>query len=70
MDLATAQQKLTLWQSAEDALARSKSYSVGDISVTRQDLPEVRKQIQYYTRMVNQLTYPNRGIASVASFDG
>tara|TARA_R110002096_G_scaffold381233_1_gene575089 strand:+ start:1343 stop:1552 length:210 start_codon:yes stop_codon:yes gene_type:complete len=68
MDLATAQEKLELWQNAEDALARSQSYTHGDVSVTRQDLKEVRNQITKYSRLVAQLSNNDTSLSAVATF--
>ncbi|MCK5015729.1 MAG: hypothetical protein KAS32_01545 [Candidatus Peribacteraceae bacterium] len=61
IDLATAQAKLTLWLAAEDKLANSQSYQVGDRTVTRADLKEIRETIDYWEGKVRRLSRSSRG---------
>lgn len=60
LDLATAQAKLDLWLAAEETLAVSQSYTFDSggsrRQVTRADLPEVAKRIDYWQAKVTQLT--------------
>ena len=64
LDLATATRKLDLWLEAEEALAVSQSYTInqGGISqqITRADLSEVAKRIDYWQAKVNQLSGASR----------
>lgn len=38
---------LDLWKKALNACATGKSYTIGDRSLTRQDLPEIRNTIEW-----------------------
>jgi hypothetical protein len=59
--LADAEAKLQLWMTAETSLATSQSYTIEDGSgnrrqLTRADLSEVRKAIEYWNSKVVGLT--------------
>ncbi|MCI9668729.1 hypothetical protein D7Y09_16150 [bacterium 1XD42-1] len=41
-------QKLKTWLAAEDRIATGQRYQIGTRMLTRADLPEVRKEIEYW----------------------
>ena len=43
------EQKLRTWLEAEDAIATGQRYQIEDRSLTRADLHEVRKEIEFWT---------------------
>lgn len=53
--LETAKKKLEMWLEAEDALAVSQSYTVGTLTLTRADLENVHKQVEYWEKKVTEL---------------
>jgi len=54
--LAEAREMRAIWLAAEKAIAQTgQSYQVGERRMTRADLPEVRKQVRYYDRMISRL---------------
>ena len=59
LDLATAQQKLETWLKAEEAIAQGQSYTIDQggsrRQITRADLAEVAKRIDYWQAKVQQL---------------
>ena len=61
IDLTTAQTMLDTWMNASKAVATSQSYSVGNQSLTRADLPEIHKQIIYWEARVDKLTNGRKG---------
>lgn len=52
-------ERLELWLSAEEALATSQSYKIGTREIRRADLPEVRKQIEFWENKLS--TVENKG---------
>jgi hypothetical protein len=54
--LAQAEAKLQTWVDAEDKVASGQSYSIKDRSLTRADLSEIRKTIDYWEKKVKQLS--------------
>jgi len=56
IDQATAQTHLDLWLEAETAVATGQSYQIGNRSLRRADLEQIREQIQYWDGMVQQLS--------------
>lgn len=42
------EQRLKLWLEAEEAIATGQRYQVGDRSLTRADLYDVRKELEYW----------------------
>lgn len=53
---AQAQANLDAWVAADKAIAEGgQSYSIGDRSLTRADLSEIRSQITFWQRAVNSL---------------
>jgi len=53
--LEEAQQHLDAWLAADLALATSQSYKMGDITLTRADLPTVKDRINFWRREVAAL---------------
>jgi len=67
--LEQAQAKLTAWMAAEEALATSQSYTItvdgNTRSLTRADLGEVGKRIDYWDRKVKALSRAASGRSRV-----
>lgn len=42
-------QKLAVWLEAEDRVATGQRYQIGDRSLTRADLKQIREQIEYWS---------------------
>lgn len=53
IDAATAQTHLDAWLAASLAVARGQSYRIGERELTRADAAEIRKMIDYWSRLVN-----------------
>ena len=47
-----AQLRLQLWLDAEEAVSKGQAYSIGDRSLTRANLSDIRAQINYWQRQV------------------
>ena len=62
MDQTTAQTHLDAWEAADLAIAVGKSYTIGNRQLTRADTQEVRNQITYWTRVVNQFASKAKGV--------
>jgi len=60
--LAQAETKLTLWLTAEDAVATGQSYSIAGRSLSRADLGSIRETIDYWEAKVQKLTRGGIGI--------
>jgi len=54
--LAQAEAKLALWIAADDAVAKSQSYRVGDRTLTRADADLIDKRIDKWDRRVKRLS--------------
>lgn len=54
--LAQAEAKLATWIAAEDKIAEGQAYTIGNRSLTRANLAEIRDQIDYWERRVKRLT--------------
>lgn len=54
--LETANNMLQAWLNAEMAIATGQSYSMGSRSLTRANLSEVRKSVEYWESKVNTLS--------------
>ena len=50
-----AKERLALWLEAEAAVASSQSYAIGTRSLTRANLSEIRKQIEYWQSVLARL---------------
>ncbi|MBP0983083.1 MAG: hypothetical protein J6A19_05090 [Oscillospiraceae bacterium] len=55
ISLDTAKKKLETWLEAEEALSTSQSYTVGTLTLTRADLGQVRKNIEFWEKKVTEL---------------
>lgn len=53
--LEKAQKHLDIWLEAEEKIANAQSYTIGTETLTRANLADVRKQIDYWQNKVNQL---------------
>ncbi|GAB5376481.1 MAG: hypothetical protein AcusKO_29430 [Acuticoccus sp.] len=58
--LQTAEERLELWLAADAAVAGGQSYTIttatGSRSLTRADVAEIRKQVDYWNGWVRQLS--------------
>lgn len=54
--LAQAEAKLQTWLDAEDAVATGQEYSIGGRRLSRANLDEIRKTIDYWEKKVLRLT--------------
>lgn len=61
LTLSQAESKLATWLDAEDKVAEGQSYSIGDRALTRADLKMIGERIEYWNRMVQQLTINPEG---------
>lgn len=59
--LERARMHLEAWLDAELAISTAQSYSMGSRMLTRANLSEVRKQIDYWQNQVSQLEMQHRG---------
>lgn len=57
--LQEARNMLNMWIEAEKAVATSQSYSIGSRSLTRANLAEIRKSIEYWRNEVAALEKGN-----------
>lgn len=55
ISLDMAKKKLETWLEAEEALSTSQSYTVGTLTLTRADLGQVRKNIEFWEKKVTEL---------------
>lgn len=51
-----AEEHLNAWLEAEMAVTTSQSYQIGGRQLTRADLGEIRKQIEYWSNKVEKIT--------------
>jgi hypothetical protein len=56
MDFETAKKMLQLWIDAEVAAASGHSYTIDGLSLTRQDIDKIRRQILYYQNFIAAFT--------------
>jgi hypothetical protein len=54
--LEQAETKLQLWLDADDKVARSQYYMMGDRQLTRANAAEIRQNIDYWQRKVDRLS--------------
>lgn len=66
MDIATAQEHLDAWLTADQAVAKGQSYTIGDRQLTRTDARVIRDRITYWQRVVNTLTAEAAGQSAPA----
>ena len=60
-----AQQQLDAWIAADAAVATGQSYTIGQRSLTRADVDQIRQQIQYWQATVDRLTQASYGRSPV-----
>lgn len=53
--LEIAQQRVNMWLDAEAAIATGQAYTIGSRSLTRANLADVRKQLEYWQAKVAAL---------------
>lgn len=63
--LAQAESQLALWLAASEAISKSQSYSIAGRSLSRADLAEVNRSIDYWQGWINKLGAPSRGVSRV-----
>lgn len=56
-----AQKHLEAWLDAELAVTTGQSYSIGSRSLTRANLAEIRKQIDYWRNRLDEAKITERG---------
>lgn len=61
--LTEAESKLTLWLAAEEACAANQSYKIGDRELTRADLEEIGKRVEYWDKKAKELAAASEGRA-------
>jgi len=54
--LADAQRHLDAWLEADLALATSQAYKMGEVTLTRSDMPTVKDRIAFWRSEVDRLT--------------
>lgn len=54
--LAQADAKLTTWLDAEDACASGQSYEISGRILTRANLDEIGKRVEYWDRKVKRMS--------------
>lgn len=54
--LEQAEAKLTLWLTAEEAVASEQSYTIGDRTVTIANATEITNKIIFWDKQVKRLT--------------
>lgn len=59
--LERAKKHLEAWLEAELLCSTSQSYTIGSRTLTRANLVEIRKQIDYWQNKVNELVILERG---------
>lgn len=59
--LEQAKEMLASWLEAEKAVMSNQSYSIGSRSITRANLSEIRKSIQYWSKIIDLKERKKRG---------
>jgi hypothetical protein len=60
--LAQAEEKLALWLAAEEKVASGQEYSIGNRTLKRVNLFQIREQIKYWDATVRKLSRGTSGI--------
>lgn len=60
-----AKQHLDTWMAAELACAGGQKYRIGNRELTRADLPEIAKRVDYWKREVERLLNRRRSFRAV-----
>lgn len=50
MTITEIRQHIAKWEAADQAVSRNKSYTVDNLTYTRQDAEQIRAMIDYWTR--------------------
>ncbi|MGG1638218.1 DUF6148 family protein [Paenibacillus sp. NRS-1760] len=56
-----AQERLDMWLAAEAAVATGQEYSIGQRSLKRADLSEIREQMLFWNRELQSLSSGRKG---------
>lgn len=59
--LDRAKLHLEAWLDAELAVSQGQAYTIGSRSLTRANLAEIRKQIEYWKKQVDELEVMSKG---------
>ena len=54
--LETAQRMLDVWVAAEESVSHGQSYQIGNRSLTKADLTQIGKRIEYWSNKVTGLS--------------
>ncbi|MDX1949902.1 MAG: DUF6148 family protein [Rickettsiales bacterium] len=66
--ISQAQAALDAWVAADLAVAKGQSYSMNGRSLTLANVSEIREQIQYWERRIDNLTNRRVSPASLVDF--
>ncbi len=66
--ISQAQAALDAWVAADLAVAKGQSYSMNGRSLTLANVSEIREQIQYWERRIDNLTNRRISPASLVDF--
>lgn len=59
--LETAQRMLDVWVAAEESVSHGQSYQIGNRSLTKADLTQIGKRIEYWSNKVTELSRQRNG---------
>lgn len=59
--LETAQRMLDVWVAAEESVSHGQSYQIGNRSLTKADLTQIGKRIEYWSNKVTELSQQRKG---------
>ena len=59
--LETAQRMLDVWVAAEESVSHGQSYQIGNRSLTKADLTQIGKRIEYWSNKVTELSQQRAG---------
>lgn len=59
--LEMARRKLEMWLEAEESVSSGQAYTIGDRSLTRASLKEIRESIVFWEAKVNALEAAQKG---------
>ena len=59
--LETAQRMLDVWVAAEESVSHGQSYQIGNRSLTKADLTQIGKRIEYWSNKVTELSHQRNG---------
>jgi hypothetical protein len=70
MAALTDAQALEAWKEALDAARHSKSYQIGPRTLTRHDITDIMRMIEWYERRIARASRSGRGGFGLADFGG